>query len=509
MCLQLLFVLPLAAWKWRRHLAYGAWSYGQRFLAIGLLLALVGGLGAIRSGNNLILEEERGATALARGMNRIASIGPNDYSLSVRLGMWQAGMRMIAANPVAGVGAGSWQVALPLHQPGNLEFEADTNAHNEYVQMVAEYGLAGWLFLALLIVYSARAAWLTVRGDAAAADADVNAEAPVRVAALCSLLGGAVVLLTGFALHVSPTSALLGVNLGLLAASDARLGLAWPRRGGSLPWNRLASTIGAAAAAAALVAVAWLGWRQVTGERETIKALKLANAVNATGNPMHPLLKAARDEALRGGAVGLALDPHERRFIGMLAEEITKWGEYQAAAKIFEAMVAARPNVPGLLTHLGILHSRMNQPDQAAVYLERARRIAPDAPSVRNLDVMLRAQRGEAARALELARSALDSQIVSRELLDTTLPLARQAGDHALAARVLELKLQRWPGADAAETYLQLGMLYEQQLGQPERALEAYRQALLRSPPAARPALAARIPPAQAARLGFGPPAAR
>lgn len=505
LCLQLFVVLPLAAWAFRKRLALGSWSTGQRLLAVGLLLAMIGGLGSVRSGNNLILEEERGPTALARGLNRVASIGPGDYSLSVRIGMWQSGVKMIGAHPLAGVGAGSWQVALPLYQPGNLEFEADTNAHNEYVQLVAEYGLAGWLFLAALLAYVARAAWLTWRGPGE----ESGDEAVVRITALSSLLGAGVTMLTGFGLHISPSMALLALNLGLLAASDARLGRPLPPRGAWLPWGRRAAWAALAASLAALAATAWFGARQVRAEVETIRALKLANAVNATGDPLNPLLKAARDEALRGAAVGLELDPYERRFIGMAAEEFTKWKEYAFAAKIFEAMVQARPNVPGLLTHLGILYSKMDQPDKAAALLERARSIAPDAPSVRALDVMLHRQRGDDRRALELARAALDGQIANLDLVTAAVSLAGAAGDHALAARALELRLQKWPGPDAAEGYLQLGNLYEQQLAQPQRALEAYRQALLRSPPAARAALAARMPPAQASRLGYAATPAR
>lgn len=500
LCLMVLVLMPLAGWTWRRHWAFGSWSGGQWLLAIGLLVATVAGLGSVRSGNILILEEERGATALARAANRIASIGPNDYSLSVRLEMWRAGARMISDHPIAGVGAGSWQVALPLYQAGNLEFEADSNAHNEFVQLLAEYGVAGWLFLAALLAYLARAAWLTWR-DHAAGSGD---EAAIRVTALSSLLAAAITMLTGFGLHISPSIALVGLNLGLLAASDARLGRALPPRGAWLPWNRAASFAGVAAAIAAFAAVAWQSARVVTGERSTVSALKLAMSVNATADPLAPALKPARDEAMRRAAVGLEMDPHERFFTGMVAEEFTKWKEYGPAARIFETMVEVRPNVPGLLTHLGILYSKMNQPDRAAVMLERARLVAPEAPSVRALDVLLHAQRGDERKALELARSALDRPAMNRDLLEAAFTLARQAGDHALAARALELRLRRWPGRNAADDYIQLGNLYEQQLGQPDRAFEAYRQAMARAPAPARPALAARMPPAHAARLGYG-----
>ena len=73
-----------------------------------------------------------------------------DGSFSIRAAMWKTTGRMILAHPVAGVGAGAWEVQMPRFQdPANV-LETDYYAHNEILQLLAEYGLTGLLFLLAL-----------------------------------------------------------------------------------------------------------------------------------------------------------------------------------------------------------------------------------------------------------------------------------------------------------------------------------------------------------------------
>ena len=116
-------------------------------------------LGSLPSGNPKILEEGRGATALQRALVRTQSIGPSDHSLQLRMEMWQATLRMIADRPLAGVGAGAWESEVPLYQAEGAQLETDYYVHNEFLQLVAEYGLVGWAFLLLLAAWLLRSAW--------------------------------------------------------------------------------------------------------------------------------------------------------------------------------------------------------------------------------------------------------------------------------------------------------------------------------------------------------------
>ena len=74
-----------------------------------------------------------------------------------RTDLWKVGLRMVEANPVAGVGAGNFQTASVhyLLEPGVLrrdEFIVDNpkSAHNTYLQVLAELGFVGAaMFLAI------------------------------------------------------------------------------------------------------------------------------------------------------------------------------------------------------------------------------------------------------------------------------------------------------------------------------------------------------------------------
>ena len=75
--------------------------------------------------------------------------------------MWKATGRMIADNPLTGVGAGAWEVQVPRYQDAGTQLETDFYAHNEILQLLAEYGVVGWAFLLLLLSYLVHAAWRT------------------------------------------------------------------------------------------------------------------------------------------------------------------------------------------------------------------------------------------------------------------------------------------------------------------------------------------------------------
>ena len=43
----------------------------------------------------------------------------------------------------AGLGAGAWENRIPLYQADGAQLETDYYVHNEFLQLVAEYGLVG------------------------------------------------------------------------------------------------------------------------------------------------------------------------------------------------------------------------------------------------------------------------------------------------------------------------------------------------------------------------------
>ena len=82
--------------------------------------------------------------------------GMGTGSVSERFKLWDAGLAIAKAHPVAGVGIGNYPVYLERYAPGH----GDLPAHNSFVQIAAEAGFAGLalyaaLFLTALIVSGA------------------------------------------------------------------------------------------------------------------------------------------------------------------------------------------------------------------------------------------------------------------------------------------------------------------------------------------------------------------
>jgi O-antigen ligase len=500
MWLQLAVVLPFIAWRWRRSFAFHQWSRATAAVVLLVLVGVVAGLGAIPTGDAKIVEEARGVTALERGFGRTASISPRDPSLGIREIMWRATLRMIPAHPFAGVGAGAWENEIPLYEDAGSQLETDYYAHNEYLQLLAEYGLVGWAFLVALFGWIVAAAWrtLTSRGP------EADAEGPWRAMLLASLLDLFIVVNVGFAWRMATTGALFALLLGGIAASDARLGLVAPWAVSRLRWKPQWSRAATAAVLAALGLTAYISWEAAQAEHDIVHATRIALSISASGNPDDPRFAPVKRQMLDQLRAGIAINRHYRKITPMVADELAKWGDWTDAIWIWESVLSSRPHVVAIMANVARGYATLGQIDKAMYWLARAKQIQPRATSVRSLEVILLARTGQGAKALELARSAIADKIYDYDMTNAAFSLAWQAHDWDLAREAMHLRMIGWPGT-RAEGYYRLATMYDQGLHDDEQALGAYRQALAAAAPAERAAFIAAIPPKYAARLTTAP----
>lgn len=487
--LQVLVVLPLLAWRCRAQLAWPQWPKSWRLLAPLVLLGTVLALGFIPSQNQKILLEGHGTNALERGFQRTQSIGPKDYSLGVRMLMWQATGNMIRARPLSGVGAGAWENDVPLYQAEGSQLETDYYVHNEFLQLVAEYGLVGWAFLLLLFAYLLQAAWRSWKPDSDEAAADQ----PWRGVLLCSLLALFLVSNIGFPWRMATTGALFALCLGGLAASDARLGFTsrWLAR--PLRWSPTVSRAALAATAACLVLAGYITQRATASEHKLVMAVRMALAVTASGNPNDPRMQATRNEVLELVREGIALNPHYRKITPMVGDEAARWGDWENATWIWDSVLGSRPNIVAIIGNAARGYSSMGRQDQALAYLERAKRIQPNAPTVRSLEVILLARTGQEAKALEAAKAAMAANIVDYDLANSLFILSWRAKDYSTARQALARRVAGWP-ASSAEALVQLGRMTAEEYADPTRGIEYYRRGLAAASPAERQSLLQLVP---------------
>jgi O-antigen ligase len=505
MWLQLLLILPWIGWLYRGQLAMGRWDKGRWATAVGMLLLTVVGLGTIPTGNSRIQEELRGNTGIERGLRRTAAISPNDTSIGIRMIMWKATATMIRARPLSGVGAGAWESEIPLYQAAGAQLETDYYVHNEFLQLLAEYGLVGWAFLLSLFAYLIASAWRTVRDKSAAAQAD----APWRAVILCSLLALLMVSNMGFPWRMASTGALFAVCLAALAASDARLGSRGRWAAMALRWSPARSRAAAVASVACLALALYITQQAAQSEQKIVKATKIALSISASGDPNNPRYNRAKSDMLRLIREGVAINPHYRKITPMVADELARWGDWRDAIWVWESVLSSRPYIVVIISNIARGYASIGNTPKALEYLERAKKIQPDAPAVRSLEVILLSRNGQEDKALALAREALQTNVIDYDLLNATFMLAKRAADYPLAIHAMELRIQGWPQSRAAG-YAQLGNLYASGLRDPQKAVEAFRKALELTPPGSVSMQQEQIPPEFWSQLGLsgGAPAA-
>jgi tetratricopeptide (TPR) repeat protein len=492
-------VLPLILLLYREHLAFATWSKACRALLFSVLLGTVLGLGSMPCGNAKILQEhglpQGGLNALQRAFARSMSMAqPEEDSLrsfSARLVMWQATARMIAGHPLAGVGAGAWEVDLPLYQEPGSQLETDYYAHNEILQLLAEYGLLGWVFLLSLLAYLGKAAWQTLRDRSP----EALAEAPLRVLTLTSLLMLLIVSNAGFAWRLASTGALFALALALLAASDARL-----NRGGftgamRLPLRPTHLKMGAVMMAICLALAVYITQQAAACESRIVRAVKLALTISLSGDPQNPKWDAAKLEMLTLIKQGIDINPHYRKLTPTVAEELARWGDWKNALWIWESLLSSRPHLVALVTNLARGYAELGQNDKAFDYLARAKKLQPGAAAVNSLEVILLSRTGQERQAYTQAKALIATGTYDYDLVNAGYFLAFWAKDWPMAIQSLELRNKGWP-AQASDGWLKIGNLYASvpEIKDDTKALAAYRQALATEPPTGKPSLRSQIP---------------
>lgn len=498
--LTLSLLLPGIALLYRRQWVSTGWRMPHGFGLAALLLATVASLGSIPTANSLLIREYGRNTAIDRAFSRTLSIAQsNEYSsgsFSIRARMWMSTARMMAAHPLAGVGAGAWEVQTPLYQEAGTQLETDYYAHNEPLQLVAEYGLVGWLFLSLLLAYLYRAARHTWRNPTRRG----QREGPLRAFTLSSLFVMLLVSNAGFPWHMASTAALFALSLAVLAASDLRLQadkfVVRPER----RWQARHAVVALCGTALLTGPAIYAAQQAIECEAKLVRASKMALTIAASGVPHDPGWVKDKAELLTLLQQGIAINPHYRKITPMAADAMASWGDWGNATWVWESVLASRPYVVGMLANAarGQFHAGRLQIAQG--YLNRAQRIQPGATSLASLQVMLWSRTGQEQQAMQQAERLLREGFVDTDLVQVAYTLGLQQ-QPALAILALELGIKAWPNR-AVDGWLKLGDIYSSAAANdPLKAKSAYnsayqaatspfkRQILSRIPPAFRPAL--------------------
>jgi len=364
------------------------------------------------------------------------------------------------------------------------------------LQLLAEDGLVGLLFLVALFGYLLRSAWVTWKIDPQHAP-----DVAWRATALSCLLALLVVSNVGFPWRMASTGTLFALALAVLAASDVRIGLHGRLAARPLPWRRAWAPAALGVTLGCIALAIFIAQRAAECEAKIVRATQIALTISASRDWDNPRWDAAKDEMLRLTREAIAINPHYRKITPMVADELARWGDWKNATWIWESVLQSRPYIVAILTNAARGHGAMEQWPQAAHYLERAKRVSPDAPAVLSLDVILLSRTGHEQDAVRLARDAIAKGRYDADLLNAAFVLGWRSGDLEMAEQALTLRIRAFPAERIADT-LRLANFYLVAAKDEGKALQAWRDALAWAGPANRAAVLQQVPAAYRDRLG-------
>ncbi|MFP4465604.1 MAG: O-antigen ligase family protein [Candidatus Goldiibacteriota bacterium] len=370
-----------------------------------------------------------------------------DDSAVIRLKLWENTMHIIKDNPVLGTGAGGFPAVYSYYQSKSLdpalfkkaEFYQSGHAHNDYLQLAAEYGLPG-AGLFLLIVF------VIMR---------INAGGGLRI---CGIKAG----FAGILLHaffnfpflILPTAALFFVLAAYLLSENKKQAPAVLKR---LPQPAAAVILPVCIAAAAISAGSLAAESYIRKAKENIYFKKTNAAAEYaeraldinSGDFNHHIIRADTMSLLGRGVQAhksykkaLELNPgswtaasevfrydlaaDDYKQAEKTAEKIYKMspyskgavtsygyalylnGKYEEAVNIYEEGMRYFPRDYDLLYHLSAVYGAMGMTRLAEDYARRAVEIYPDNAGARyNLAVAVY-KRGKMEQAKEILEKAVE-----------------------------------------------------------------------------------------------------
>jgi O-antigen ligase len=490
-------IAPVFLLFFRAHFAVFTWGPKRLSMLVVVLLGTIIGFGGIDTNNRKLVAESGQESAIARAVGRTATVTESkEYingSFSVRTNMWAATTRMIAANPETGVGAGAWEVNIPLYQAQSTQMETDFYAHNEPLQLLAEYGATGWVFLCALFCYLTFTAWRVFRSKAK----DPHNLTPLRLTALASLLLLLMVSNAGFPWRLAATGALFALSLSLLAACDAaenfphKLLVRFKRVG------VLHQQAAIAVAALSMVLVLFTIKRAAECEQSLIRGIKLAMTIARSGTANNSYWDEAKSEMLAYTRRGIELNSHYRKLTPLIGDELARMGDWKNALWVYESVFESRPHIVAIIANITRGHLEQGNLSEAAFFLDRANALQPTAPSVRALNALFQFRSGNESMAKRQIEDFFRDKLLDYDLVNAAYQIGKRTRDSALMIQSLELHKANWP-QDAVDCWLKLGEIYSQEseIKNENQALHAYQSALDAAPEHLRSEVRKKIPQA-------------
>ena len=152
-------------------------------------------------------------------------VGNAGADVPLRFGLWKAALKQFQVSPIFGTGSGTYlYYGRVFRQPGVQQ--DPIFAHNDYLQLLAEFGLIGVAGLAPFLFFHLRSGWKFIADIIARRTIDGERDAPgfhgdnslaLTTGALCSVVALLAHSVGDFNLHIPPNTLVMAFIFGTLA----------------------------------------------------------------------------------------------------------------------------------------------------------------------------------------------------------------------------------------------------------------------------------------------------
>lgn len=491
----ILLAIVVIRYYWR-HYEISKQTRGNLYTTFSLVILIIGILGIIPTENKSLIREFGVQSPITRAINRTASITkPAEYtsgSFSIRSAMWRSTWSMVSAHPISGIGAGAWEVEAPLYQTGLSQVETDFYAHNELLQLLAEYGITGGIAILLLGLYIIASLKTTYQCNVV--DTNYSEYSSLRPFCLFSLLALLAVSNAGFPFRLAGTGALFAVCLGMLANIDIRSSAKSPHRKLTFIPSKLCSKFFLLICGTLIIIATFVSTLAIECERNLVRAVKLALTITNSRDPNNPYWDKTKEEVLTLLKSGISINPHYRKLTPMAADEMASWGDWKNAIWIWDSVLQPRPYVIALSANIAKGYLQLGDIKNARLYLLKAAAVQSNVPAVRSLEAQILAKEERYVEAGSLIKQLFKEGFYDYDLVYTGYIVGNKARDLNLIVDSLQLRLKNWP-QEATDSWVKLGDVYSQtDMRSEEKALFCYQMALQSVPNEERELLLAKIP---------------
>lgn len=288
-------------------------------------------------------------------VERVASLLSKDEyqkgSSSVRLKLWKTSINMFKNNFITGVGAGGWEVHAPRYQDDNNMLELDYYAHNEFLQILGEYGTIGMLFIVGFIAY-----FIKSKKD------QKRHLDPFLYIAILSLAG---VSLTGFPWHLAGTLCLFAVYTGMQFSSHAP----------SLPLPSATRKLCTSLCIFSIFVCIYISYKAFECERKLITAIKISYTILSSTEPQSEIWDTAKMKVVKLSYEAIDINPHYRKLTPIIAESLLKWGDAKNSIAVFESIHQSRPYIGAIILNLSKLYWYVGDIEKSQEFSQKLKKL--------------------------------------------------------------------------------------------------------------------------------------